>query len=68
MSKKDDSKGPPGQPPSEMTMLATIVTFGEASCANPVKWSSTATEAWRCSCCGAWMAPNQTHRCIQSYT
>ena len=44
--------------------VAIAVAFDEASCANPVRWASTATETWRCPCCGEWIAPSQTHRCI----
>ncbi len=54
--KNDDAAG------RKMT-VATTVTFDEASCMNPVPWSSTATTVWRCPCCGGWIAPNQTHRC-----
>ncbi len=43
--------------------VAIIVTFDVAGCASPVRWTSTATEAWRCPCCGAWIAPGQTHLC-----
>jgi len=44
------------------TPVATIVTFDVVGCANPARWASTATEAWRCPCCGAWIAPGQTHQ------
>jgi hypothetical protein len=41
-----------------------IVTFDEASCANPVRWASTVTEVWQCPCCGALILPDQTHHCL----
>ena len=56
--KNDDAAG------RKMSM-ANIVTFDVASCANPVRWASTAISFWRCPCCGAWIAPNQTHRCTK---
>ena len=45
-----------------------LVTFDEASCTNPVRWASTATEVWRCPCCGQWIVPGQTHLCLNRRT
>ena len=47
------------------TPVATIVTFTVASCTNPVRWTSTTMEFWRCPCCKQLIAPGQTHRCFR---
>ena len=56
--KNDDAAG-------RKMSVATIVTFDDASCTNPIRWASTSTGVWRCPCCDAWIAPNQTHRCAE---
>jgi hypothetical protein len=56
LDRNDDAAG--------ATSVATTVTFDDAGCTGPVRWTSTATEVWRCPCCDAWIAPNQTHRCL----